>query len=229
MKYMAISQEDRKSFEQVLETLKGKPEETGVVLKVLFTFLQKTTPFKVELQSDVRNILEQHVYNQNHTDVFKELKKCWSIVASVAQEEEVGRSYSTGQLARFFGVSITTVNKWIATGRLVGIERSARNKQARISENTIWISPTGEQIPVREVVERYIQIQDVKTSQMDEQEYKIERVKEIVKIINFFEERYGGTYQKVVEQKGDPYLTDDWQWGREGKEWHYLLKEIGDL
>jgi hypothetical protein len=137
--------------------------------------------------------------------------------------------YSTEQLSRIFGVSLATINKWVATGRLVGIERSTIDRQARIPENTIWLSPTGEQVPVREVVERYIQNQDMKTVQMDDQDYTIERVKEIVRTINFFEERHGGTYQRVVEQKGDPFSTDDWQWGREGKEWKYLLREIDSL
>ncbi|MEX1029130.1 MAG: hypothetical protein WDZ91_03675 [Paenibacillaceae bacterium] len=229
MSYMAISQEERKSFEQVLESLKEKPYDASIVLKVLFTFLQKTTPFKLELQDEVQQILEQHLSYQDSSAVFDELKKCWNIVASVAQEEEVGKTYTTGQLARFFGVSITSINKWISTGRLVGVERLSRNKQARISENTIWLAPNGEQVLVRDVVERFIQNQDTLTIDMEDEEYKVERVKEIIKMINFYEERYEGAFSKVVLDKGDPYHSLDWQWEREGKEWHYLLKEIGDL
>ncbi|MEB3103929.1 hypothetical protein [Ferviditalea candida] len=228
---MAISQEDRNLFVQVLDTFKEKPQEASVVLKVLVTFLQKTTPVKVDLQDNVRDILERHLYNVNNPVIFEELKKYWGIVATVAQQEDVGKSYTTGQLARFFGVSITTINKWIATGRLIGVERADRNKHARISDSTIWVSPTGEHIPVRDVVERFVESesQELNTIDMDEARYKVERLKEIVKTINFFEERYGGSYEKVVGEKGDPFTTDDWQWGREGKEWKNLLREIGDL
>ncbi|MWC30139.1 hypothetical protein [Paenibacillus sp. MMS18-CY102] len=224
---MAISQEDRRVFEDVIDTLQENPSEAGIVLKVLFTFLKKTTPVQVELQEEVKQLLEQHSYTQNKHAVIEDLKKCWSIVINVAQEEEVIKSYTTGQLAKFFGVSITTINKWIASDRLIGVERTDRFKQARISENVMWVSPTGEKTPVYEVVERYHQ--NNQPIDLSDQEYKIERIKEIVKMITFFEERYGGTYQKVLKSKGDPYQSEDWQWGREGKEWQYLLKEIGDL
>jgi len=224
---MAISQEDRRVFEHVIDTFKENPSEAGIVLKVLFTFLKKTTPLQVELQEEVQQLLEQHSYTQNKHAILEDLKKCWSIVIAIAQEEEVSKSYTTGQLATFFGVSITTINKWIASNRLIGVERTDKFKQARISENVIWVSPTGEKTPVYEVVERYHQ--NKLSIDLNDQEYKVERIKEIVKMVTFFEERYGGTYQKVLITKGDPYQTDDWQWGREGKEWHYLLKEIGDL
>lgn len=231
MKYMAISQEDRDMFVQVLDTFKEKPQAASVVLKVLVTFLQKTTPVKIELQDNVRELLEKHLYREDNPVVFEELKKFWGIMVSVAQEEEIAKTYTTGQLARFFGVSITTINKWIASGRLLGAERTVRNKQARISEHTIWVSPTGEQVPVREIVDRYVEKQskEINTADMDDAQYNLLRIKEIVETINFYENRYGGTYEEVVREKGDPFTSDDWQWGREGKEWNNLLKDIGDI
>jgi transposase len=47
------------------------------------------------------------------------------------------KSYSTGELAKYYDVSITAINKWINQGRFKNIERAEKNKQLRISENTL--------------------------------------------------------------------------------------------
>lgn len=64
---------------------------------------------------------------------------------------------------------------------------------------------------------------------LDDHIYNAERIKENVNLICFFEDRYEGTFEEVVKIKGDPYQSSDWQWCREGKEWRFHLKEIGDL
>lgn len=61
---------------------------------------------------------------------------------------------------------------------------------------------------------------------INEEEYKIERLKEIVRTVIFFEERYGGSYEQVMLEKGDPNTTGDWKWEREGEEWINYLVEI---
>lgn len=226
---LAITQEERKAFENVLEKVKSDPEEAAVVLKVLFNFLKKVTSIQVELQSEAYHLLENHQYFKQNPVILEDLKRCWDIVAEMAQEGDVVRIYTTGQLAKFFGVSITTINKWISAGRFVGVERTERNKQARISELAFWISPTGEKVQVQEIVDRFIQKQSFQSTELDDQQYKVERVKHIASTVSFYENRYGGSYQTVIKQKGDPYLTEDWMWGREGKEWHSLIKEIAKL
>lgn len=110
-------------------------------------------------------------------------------------------NYTIDQLATIFGVSITTVDKWIETGRIKDVDKQAES----ISNRAIWLSATGEQVPIREVVER---------------------LKEIVKTINCFEDRYGGLYEQIVLKKGDPDTTGDWQWGHDGKEWRNHLIAI---
>lgn len=223
---MAISHEERELFGRMVEKFKDNPKETVVLLKVLFNFLQKTVPYKVKISEEIYSLLEKKEFPPF---LFDELKKYWNVFITVAQTKNEFKSYTTGQLAQYFGVSITTINKWISMGRFVGVRRTEKHKQVRIPENTIWISPEGEQFFVRDIIEDFYSNQNFQTLKMSDEEYRIERIKEIVKTIAFFEDRYGGTYQEVVKKKGDPYKTDDWQWGREGKEWHSFLKEIGDL
>lgn len=54
---------------------------------------------------------------------------------------------------------------------------------------------------------------------MNEKTSRMQRSRELIKLIDFFEERYGGAYQEVVIKKGDPFKSEDWQWCREGKDW----------
>ncbi len=228
MNFVSISYEEQQIFERVADILGSDPEKAGVTVKVLFNFIKRTTPVHIELQNNVQVILEQRQYQAADPVIYQELRKLWHILLEVAQEEEVGRTYTTGQLAKFFGVSITTINNWISAGRFLGVERPERNKQVRISENTLWMSPTNETISIRNIIETYEQNQK-NLKLKDEYEDNLERIRYIVNTIDFFEKRYGGPFQQVVETKGNPEDSDDWIWAREGKEWRFLLKEIGDL
>lgn len=225
---MSISHEEQQTFEQIAELLGSDPEKAVVTVKVLFNFIKRTTPVHIELQNNVQVLLEQRQYLEADPVIYQELRKLWHILLEVAQEEEVGRTYTTGQLAKYFGVSITTINNWISAGRFLGVERPERNKQVRISENTIWMSPTNEAIPIRDIIETYEQNQK-NLEPKDEYEDNLERIRYIVNTIDFFEKRYGGAFQQIVETKGNPENSEDWIWAREGKEWRFLLKEIGDL
>jgi transposase len=225
---MAISEAEKKVFERVIAEVGNDPEKAGVTIKVLFNFIQKTTPVTIELQNEVRRILEKYPYQGKHEALQKDLQKLGAILVNVAQEEEIGHTYSTGQLAKFFGVSITTVNNWIAAGRFIGVERSKKNKHARISEHTLWVSPTEEKIPVREIVETYKRNEIASVQESNKSHENLERMRYIVDSIDFFENRYGKPYEEVVKEKGNPENSTDWIWAREGKEWKYLLEEIGN-
>ncbi|MGM0714145.1 hypothetical protein ACWKW1_15495 [Brevibacillus parabrevis] len=229
MTYMAISEAERKIFERVIAEVGSDPEKAEATLKVLFNVIKKTTPISVELQSEVKKILDQYPNQTIHAEIQKDLQKLGAILMHVAQEEEFGRTYSTGQLAKIFGVSITTINNWIYAGRFIGVERSQRNKQARISENTLWVSPLEERIPVREFAEIYEQKEQIEKTLTSIQDGNLHRIRLIVETIDFYEKRYGKPYHEVVVEKGNPDDSEDWIWAREGKEWKSLLKEIGDL
>ncbi|MGG0936989.1 hypothetical protein ABHN11_12875 [Brevibacillus centrosporus] len=54
--------------------------------------------------------------------------------------------------------------------------------------------------------------------------------KELIKIINFYEKRYGGAFEEVAKIKGDPSSADlDWIWCREGNEWRSCIREFTNL
>nr|WP_286675409.1 helix-turn-helix domain-containing protein [Clostridium sp. ZBS12] len=127
-----------------------------------------------------------------------------------AVEEEI--NYTTGELSKYFGVSITAINKWIDQGRFIGVERLEKNKQVRISENTLWKSRKGNTIPVKQIVETYI----------EETSSNKERISAMKESIKFFENKYGGSFENVYKNKKDISPEDEANF----REWEYLLSEI---
>lgn len=135
----------------------------------------------------------------------------------VAANSTSQKLYTTGQLSKIFGVSITSINNWISEERFIGIQRFTRNKQVRISENTMWRSPNGEIMAVKEVAEMWNKENQKTICLSRDEEITILR-----KEINFFEVKYGGIYEntlKLKEQITESELQDK-------EEWVYLLKRI---
>ena len=116
-------------------------------LKIITNYVAKTSTNKSEL----REIDEDILANARLAEVY--LEKALNYMIEVAVSDEV--TYSTGELAKIFGVSITAINKWVNEGRFIDVKREGRNKQLKISENTLWKAPNGENMSVKEVVDMY--------------------------------------------------------------------------
>lgn len=101
--------------------------------------------------------------------------------------------YSTGELAKYFGVSQTTINKWIEKGRFEGVQREATNKQVRISGETWFTSSTGVRYQVKEVVTAWEQEQAETTAIP-----KVTEAEFIAKYLEHFRNKYGGDYEETL-------------------------------
>ncbi|MFW5433557.1 helix-turn-helix domain-containing protein [Paenibacillus apiarius] len=55
-------------------------------------------------------------------------------------------TYTTGELARIFGVSVQAINKWIDGGRILGYKREGKNRHNRIPETISFVMRTGVRI-----------------------------------------------------------------------------------
>lgn len=201
----AITKE-KKDISRYVDTIKNNlmTSEDGVdVLKIIINYVAKTS----SNQSDLRNIDEQTLKNENLMESY--LNKAIDSMIEAAVEET---SYTTGELSKYFGVSITAINKWIDQGRFIGVERLEKNKQIRISENTLWKSRNGNTIPVKQIVETYIE-----ETFSDE-----ERMNSMKDAIKFFEDKYDGAFEVVSKNKKDMSLEDEANF----REWEYLLSEI---
>lgn len=119
------------------------------VLKIIMNYVAKMS----STQSELRNINEEIFENKHLIESYLNKAIDSMIEATIIHST----NYTTGELSKYFGVSITAINKWIDQGRFIGVERLEKNKQIRISENTLWKSRNGNTIPVKQIVETYIE------------------------------------------------------------------------
>ncbi|WP_431090256.1 hypothetical protein [Paenibacillus sp. 8b26] len=224
MNMVALSTEDKIIFENFITESSRSPEKAEVILKVFHNIAVRFNALPANLESEITEIIQFGRVGDENLDILtKGLKDISASILTLA-EEEISPSYSTGQLAKMFGVSISTINNWIAAKRFVGFVREEKNKQARINARTLWISPTGEHISLKEVATLYKENQT--KLNMDKTESQINHIRYSVDMINFYEERYGNSFEHVLKEKGEPSMSNDFKWSREGKEWRASLQEI---
>jgi len=130
------------------------------------------------------------------------------------------RMYSTGEVARFFGVSVATINNWINQGRFIGVEKGERFKQVRIPENAIYYAPTGVTTTVAEAAESY-ELEQTRLNRTGPMT-AAEELAELVNAVVHFEKKYGGAYEETLGLK-EKLTTDE---ARDAQKWRGLLRSI---
>lgn len=205
----------------ISEMIKGHFSEydtdhVSTFIKALSNYIEKTSIETPEtLLQEVRHSLEEHNYH-------RALQRMLIHMANMGTSEEACavRMYTTGDIARFFGVSVATVNNWLNQGRFIGYEKGARFKQARIPENALYLLPTGDRMTIREVAEVY----EVNQSRFDRQTEitPTEKLAEKLSVIIHYEKKYGGEYKDTLALKGELTLEEE----RDAHEWSYLLRVI---
>lgn len=182
--------------------------EGSLYYKIFVNFITKSYPTqKLQLEDSAIS----------GTTMISNLSEMLKYIVMIAAEGASQKLYTSGQLSKFFGVSITSINNWIKEDRFIGIQRPTRNKQVRIPENAMWRSNNGELIPVKEIVEMWDKEHSKRLSMTKDEERMA-----IQNEIEYFEEKYGGLYENTLkfrEQITESELRDK-------KEWEYLLKRI---
>ena len=143
------------------------------------------------------------------------LRNVWvDFVECVADAESV-RQYSTREIARYFGVSITTINNWIAEDRFVGIQKSGPRKHARIPESALWRTSTGEGIPVQEIIQAYEATAPRPHTPEDARKQHWEDLQRL-------QTKYGGTFEATLGARQPQSLEEE----RDTWEWKYVLNVL---
>ena len=191
--------------EQVLEyTIKQTdPEFYRAFSNMLHDYIVLTNPRK--------NIGGQ----QNLRDLIR-------LMAEVVNHAQPIKVYTTGELARIFGVSVQAINKWIDEGRFLGYKREGENRHNRIPETISFAMRTGEVIPVREVVGMY----EHQNKKHEVVELNFDEHREaILDEISRFMKKYGGTYEMTLGTKAERTIRED----RDASIWLALLDELREI
>ncbi|MDP4095639.1 helix-turn-helix domain-containing protein [Paenibacillus sp. P96] len=140
------------------------------------------------------------------------------IAAAVERVEE----YSTGQLAKFFGVSVMTIHNWLDQGRFVGIKKAGSNKHNKIPDDTEFIMTSGKRILVREVVAMWHK-QEAETSHKEESDLAY-----YTRQIAYYEDKYGDVFERTLGAKEELTAEEE----TDAQIWQHLLGrqqlEFGD-
>ncbi|MGG1518219.1 helix-turn-helix domain-containing protein [Paenibacillus oryzisoli] len=188
--------------EQILDyTIKQTdPEFYRAFSNMLYDYITVTNPKKVtEYQKDLRDLIR--------------------LMAEVVNHAQPVKVYTTGELARIFGVSVQAINKWIDEGRFLGYKREGQNRHNRISENTSFVMRTGELTAVRDVVAMYErQNQEHEVVELNPDEHR----NAILDEVSRFMKKYGGTYEMTLGTKAGRTTSED----RDASIWLALLDEL---
>jgi len=208
---MITEYEKTKAIEhsEELASLLINNDEGELYYKVFANFIAKTIPLedyqKLALDKSTKSM------QSNMSIILKH-------IVEVAADSNSQKHYTTGQLSKYFGVSITTINNWVKEGRFIGLQRKARNKQIRIPESAIWRSNNGELISVKSIIEMWEKENAVRFNCSNEEEKAA-----IDAELLLLEKKYGGPYEETLKKKEQ--ITEAEQ--RDKIEWEYLLKRIG--
>ncbi|WP_157764374.1 helix-turn-helix domain-containing protein [Paenibacillus riograndensis] len=188
--------------EQILErTIKQTdPEFYRAFSNMLHDYIMLTNPRKsIDDQNDLRGLIRLMAEAVNHANPVK--------------------TYTTGELARIFGVSVQAINKWIDEGRFLGYKREGKNRHNRIPENISFVMRTGEVVPVYEVVvmyDRQNERHEVTGLNPEQQQSAV------LDEISRFMRKYGGTYEMTLGTKAERTIHED----RDASIWLMLLDEL---
>ncbi|MDW0118131.1 hypothetical protein QTL97_14440 [Sporosarcina thermotolerans] len=178
--------------EKITERIFEDKSESILFFKVLVNYLDMTSKNKLGLDKLSESVLE------NSTEMKSYFSKTLKVMADIAvQADEILPVYTTGQLSKFFGVSITTINNWINEGKFIGVERSERNSQARISADTLWMAKTGKLYSVAQIVNEWEEEQDA----LGNNRYDSEEKNFLVDQMALYEKKYGGDFESTLGMK----------------------------
>lgn len=127
------------------------------------------------------------------------------------------QGYSTGQLAKFLYVSITTINNWVKEGkfliehedgRVISVERSNTNAKLRFHPNTLFDAPTGVRLKLKDIAEASLFLSYLYN--MLQSEFSVVTEEEHIRLYNeHFINKYKGTFEEVFGNKKWDELTPE--------------------
>lgn len=202
------------SIDSITRNIFQNANDSMLLFKVLAIFLDKTNNNELQLSK----LNEKALLNEELLKAYYQELLTYMVNVATEEDQEV-KEYSTGQLAKYFGVSITTINNWINEGKFVGFKRKESNEQARIKGNVLWKSRTGKVYPVQEIVDEWEKENQELESPIDEKVFLINQNAA-------YEIKYNGTYENTLGKKSLTEMSA--QEESDVSVWRYFRKRLKD-
>jgi hypothetical protein len=186
-----------------------QPEEFAAFLKHVHNTLERVNP---ETARKIPLLTEDIPSKEKLTQLFEML---FETIVEIGNESSYIKTYKTSDVAKFFGVTIATVNNWIKENRIKGVIKKDKFSHAIIPETAVYITHSNEPITIGEVAEMYHKEMKERLANSTENDEMLESLK-------FFKEKYGGSYFETLAKK--KRLTPEEQ--RDAAEWTYILKRL---
>lgn len=214
--YMLEVKDRERAISAAVDFAKEMPQDDRMplVVKALANYIEKSPVGNRSILKEVDDFLARR---EPRIALQRILEHMVEIGTS---NEQAVRKYTTGEVARFFGVSIQTIHNWIDQGRFKGLPQRSRRKQYRIPETSVYASPFGETILVAEAAEMYAQQQ--KRLRLDKPMTDEEELAILRKEAAYFEQKYGGSYEETLGRRAN--LTPEEE--RDVEEWLSLIRSI---
>lgn len=157
------------------------------------------------------------------TDFYNNPKKTKTLISQVIRTivqfgiEQSTTYYSTGELAKYFGVSITAINKMVEARRFINVKRNKPYSKLVVSEDTLWISSSGHKVSVKDVVDEW-----KKSNTAAESLTNQDRISLFKSEIAHFEGKYSGAYEATLKNKKDKTNEEI----QDESDWIYLIERL---
>jgi len=251
---MPITEDEKKIYEDKIEQLNhlnltewasssfSDEKFRAVFSKILYNLIGESVQLKKEIADallvDDREVnVTKDVFANVLLSAYKvalKPQKKRVITVKETQRKEI-KGYTTGQMAEFFSVSITTVNNWISEGRfhieqehgkLVQVTRKSTNEKLRIHPNTWFDAPSGVRYQVKDVIEAYIE--DKREWEASKNGNTVATEEEQVKLfVEHFQNKYDGQdYEEVFGNRNWDELTAEEE--TDAAMWSFFLQRITD-
>ncbi|WP_199620212.1 MerR family transcriptional regulator [Paenibacillus alkalitolerans] len=127
------------------------------------------------------------------------------------------RGYTSRDLAKFFGVSQTTINKWVKQGRFEGVSRTYEGENLYFSPATWFTSPNGKKYRISDIVAQYEEKHAADNSN-SKNELAIAEEQ-----IAYYTNKYKGKYEDTLGAKQDQWTPQE---EMDAHTWKFYLKKL---
>ncbi len=219
---MMLTEVEKNEFVKITPELTTRifqsTHDSKLFFKVLVNFVEKTNMNKKLISSINASTLDNNDLMQKSTSEILEY------MARIASEEnDFAPSYTTGQLATYFGVSITTINNWIKEGRFVGVARSEKNAQARIKANTYWRAKNNSLHLVSDIINEW----EEENNAFGDNQSDYNEVAFLINQMALYEAKHGGDFEHTLGLKSKDEMRSEE--ATDLATWKYLRKRFEEL